>query len=119
MQRNEELQTLLERLKAATEQRKYRWAETPTPTVFRMDLPTGDFFRLSSEGYYPNEETGTGGQEDRFVLALHDAGGNLIEEWSSTDPALSGTERLEEIYHLARRNALKVEEKVKKIINLL
>jgi hypothetical protein len=97
-------------LRDATQRSKIRWEQTPDQDTFRVRLPNGTYARISYESD-PLATLSGGVSQWHHVLSLLSEHGYVVQEWMS--------EGVEELYGVARKSALKVDETVKEAVKSL
>lgn len=114
-----EYREVIKKLLDKTRQRKVDW-EQAYSSSFRCALPGGPepfFFTIS-------HTNGSNFEAETFNLRMSDRGENTIFEVSTNDLPTSPSEEeisqmIEEMYDLARRQALKIEHKLEQASSLL
>ena len=115
-----EFKDIIRKLLEKTRQRKVEW-EQAYSSRFRCSLPAGDddFFQVTV-----SFSAGSNFEAEAFALRMLDQGENVIFEARSNDLPTSPEEEevsqmIEEIYEHARRQALKIEQKLELASSLL
>ena len=107
-----EYKDIIQKLLEKTRQRRVEWEQSSIG--FQCTLASGDadsfFFTISDSSQYSS-------QVEAFTLRMSDRSGNTIFAARSNDLPTSPEEEevskmIEEIYDLARRQALKIEQKL-------
>lgn len=114
-----EYKAVIKKLLEKTRQRKVDW-EQAYSSSFRCTLPGGP----ESFHFTISYSTGSNFEAESFTLRMSDQGENVIFEASTNDLPTSPAEEevsqmIEEIYDLARRQALRVEHKLEQASSLL
>jgi hypothetical protein len=104
---------IIKKLLEKTRQRKVQW-EQGTGDSFRSTLPSKDD---NSFEFISSHSAGTNWESERFRLRMYDQHGNMIFAAEANDLPVSAEEEnvsamIQEIYELARRQALKIEQKL-------
>lgn len=115
MATDNELRDLLSFLEQGMQQKSLKWKKTPTDTVFRMDLSDEAYVRLIRDDYLSEDEEGAG----RYILQLFNSASDLLDEWSSAEVPQPESTKLAELFRLARRSALDVENQIHQILKKL
>jgi hypothetical protein len=114
-----EYKEVIKKLLEKTRQRKVDW-EQAYLSSFRCTLPGGP----ESFHFTISYAAGSNFEAEAFTLRMSDQGENIIFEASTNDLPTSPAEEevsqmIEEIYDLARRQALRVEHKLEQASALL
>jgi len=114
-----EYKEVIKKLLEKTRQRKVDW-EQAYSSSFRCMLPGGP----ESFHFTISYAAGSNFEADAFTLRMSDQGENVIFEATTNDLPTSPAEEevsqmIEEIYDLARRQALRVERKLEQASALL
>jgi len=114
-----EYKEVIKKLLEKTRQRKVDW-EQAYLSSFRCTLPGG----AESFHFTISYAAGSNFEAEAFTLRMSDQGENIIFEASTNDLPTSPAEEevsqmIEEIYDLARRQALRVEHKLEQASALL
>jgi hypothetical protein len=114
-----EYKEVIEKLLEKTRQRKVEW-EQAYSSSFRCTLPGGP----ESFHFTISYAAGSNFEAEAYTLRMSDQGENIIFEASTNDLPTSRAEEevsqmIEEIYDLARRQALKIERKLEQASALL
>jgi hypothetical protein len=109
-----EYKEIIKKLLEKTRQRKVEWEQTSS-SGFRCTLASGDADSFSFTISYSFQSYGS--QTESFTLLMSDRSGNTIFAATSNDLPISPEEEevskmIEEMYDLARRQALKIEQKL-------
>lgn len=114
-----EYKEVIEKLLEKTRQRKVDW-EQAYSSSFRCTLPGGP----ESFHFTISNAAGSNFEAEAYTLRMSDQGENIIFEATTNDLPTSRAEEevskmIEEIYDLARRQALKIEHKLEQASALL
>ncbi len=114
-----EYKEVIKKLLEKTRQRKVDW-EQAYLSSFRCTLPGGP----ESFHFTISHAVGSNFEPEAFTLRMSDQGENIIFEASTNDLPTSPAEEevsqmIEEIYDLARRQALRVEHKLEQASAIL
>jgi hypothetical protein len=114
-----EYKDVIKKLLEKTRQRKVEW-EQAYSSSFRCTLPGGPESFHFTISYTPRSNF----EAETFTLRMSDQGENVIFEATANDLPTSPAEEevsqmIEEIYDLARRQALRIELKLEKASALL
>lgn len=107
MPADERLCELVILIKGATAAERLRWEATPDPAEFKAKLPHGWIWVLRDQ---VRDGTGEWPGREFASITVRDAGGAVIEQWSGYEG--EDFRLIEEVHLLARRKALRVEEKL-------
>ncbi len=104
------LRQLLQLLETGTKRKQLQWDPTPSPDVFRVDLPVGFARIVRTSPLVENE-----GERVHSVLTLLDEKGITLDEWDSQKDAEASAE-LQELFETARESALNLEKRVDEVL---
>jgi len=109
-----EYKGIIQKLLEKTRQKKVQWEQGEYADSFRCTLQSND---ADSFHFVSSHSTGSNWESEEFRLRMSDQHENVIFAASANDLPTSAEEedvslRIQEIYQLARRQALKIEQKL-------